>query len=107
MASYIPFTEEQKNTINEFADSKTGEEIAMMIGKTKQSVYRKASYMGVSLKKIGEDHYKARLSNLQVEMINSLFMGGFKPHEIHKAAFNHVAANTIYSITSCWNRKEK
>ena len=101
------YTIEQDAIIKQFASSKTAEEIGMMIGRTKEAIRRRASYMNISLKKIGEDHYKARLSNLQVEMINSLFMGGFKPHEIHQAAFNHVAVNTIYSITSCWNRIEK
>ena len=104
---HTTYTEEQEDTIKQFAGIKTAEEIGLMIGRTKHAIYRKASYMDVSLKKIGEDHYKAKLSNLQVEMINSLFMGGFKSHEIHQAAFNHVAANTIYSITSCWNRREK
>lgn len=103
----VPYTEEEELTISEFAGIKTAEEIGLMIGRTRPSVLRKAERLGLSLRQIGENHYKSRLSNLQVEMINALFAGGFKSCEIHQAAFNHVAANTIYSITSCWSRQTK
>ena len=100
-------TERNKETIREDAGTRTAEEIWLIIGRTQRSVSSLALRMGISLKKIGQDHYKAKLSNLQVEMINTLFTGGFKACEIHQAAFNHVAANTIYSITSCWSRQTK
>jgi len=102
-----PYTKEHEAVIAKWAGIKTAEEIGIIIGRTRASVLQKAPRLGLSLRLIGENHYKAKLSNLQVEMINALFVGGFKPCEIHQAAFNHVAANTIYSITSCWNRREK
>ena len=93
--------------IREYAGTKTAAEIGIMIGRSQAAVWNKARALGVCLKKVGEDHYKAKLSNLQVEMINALLVSGFKPHEIHKAAFNHVHYNTVQSVTSCWSRITK
>ena len=102
-----PYTKEEEEVIREYAGVKTAEEIGVMIGRTRTMVLSKARMMRVSLKMAGEDHHNSVLSNLQVEMVNALTVNGFKPHEIHQAAFSHVHYNTVQSITSCWNRKEK
>ena len=100
-------TERNKETIREYAGTKTAEEIGLIIGRTQRSVSSLALRMGISLKKIGEDHYKSKLSNLQVEMIHALIEGGFRTCEIHRAAFNHVHVNTIHSVVSSWSRVKK
>ena len=103
-----PYTEEEENILKKFAGVKSTEEIAMILGRTKASVAQKAPRMGLSLRtNIGQDHFGAKLSDLQVEMIRVLSEAGFRGCEIHKAAFNHVADDTIYSITSFWRRQTR
>jgi hypothetical protein len=103
----LPYSKEHEAIIAQWAGIKTAEEIGMMIGRTRASVLQKGPRMGFSLRQTGEDHYKAKLSNLQVEMIHALIEGGFRVCEIHQAAFNHVHVNTVHSVVSSWSRVEK
>ncbi|PHS61659.1 MAG: hypothetical protein COB12_12020 [Flavobacterium sp.] len=106
MGAYIPYTEEEERIIKEFAGVKSTEEIGLMIGRCRIGVLKKAQRMGVSLRvHIGENHFGAILSDLQVEMIRTLSEAGFRGCEIHRAAFDHVADDTIYSIISFWKRR--
>jgi|TARA_R110000803_G_scaffold125564_1_gene193201 hypothetical protein len=102
------YSQEQKNTIRKYAGIKSAEEIALMIGKRPENVHTQGKKLGVSLRvKIGEKHHNAKLTNLQVEMINALSISGFRVVEIHKAAFNHVAYDTIFAVVAAYNRKTK
>ncbi len=91
--------------IKKYAGDKSTATIAAIIGRSRQSVSIRARKLGLSLRQVGEDHYNAKLSNLQVEMIHALSNSGFRVCEIHKAAFNHVVYDTIQAAVVAYNRK--
>ena len=102
------YPEESKAIIRQFAGIKSAEEIGLILGKPTHSIYQQAKKLKVDIKtNVGESHKNAKLSNLQVEMINALTVSGFKVVEIHKAAFNHVAYDTIHAVTAAYNRKTR
>ena len=102
------YSEEQKATIREFAGIKTAEEIGIMIGRQHSNVLRQGQKLGVSLRvHIGEKHHNAKLTDLQVQMIHALSSSGFRPVEIHKAAFDHVTYDAVYKVIEAVNRKTK
>ena len=103
-----PYTKEEEKILRKWAGIKSADDIAVIIGRTRISVSSKAARMKLSLRtNIGEDHHNAKLSNLQVEMINALTVSGFRVIEIHAAAFSHVDYSTINSVTLAYNRKTK
>lgn len=101
------YTPDEVLTIKKHAGVKSTQDIAAILDRSYQSVVRKAGELNISLRLLGEDHYNAKLSNLQVEMIHSLHVCGFKIAEIHKAAFNHVDYNTIHAVVNAYNRKKR
>jgi hypothetical protein len=108
MKTYSMYTQEEEKTIKKYAGVKKIDDIAAILGRTKVSIASKAARMKLSLRtSIGEDHHWAKLSNLQVEMINALTVSGFGVKEIHAAAFSHVDYSTINRITLAYNRKVK
>lgn len=102
-----PYIEDERSIIRKYAGKKSTHEIAAILGRSYQSIVREAGKMKVSLRLLGEDHYNAKLSNLQVEMIHALYVSGFQIVEIHKAAFNHVSYDTIHAVVHAYNRKTK
>lgn len=69
--------------------------IAAHLGRTKHSVYGRAAFLGISLTLSGEHHWKAKLTELQVQMIAALKEHGYTADQI-KFAFNlEVSPQTI------------
>ena len=91
-----PYLESDDKAIKKWASIKKAEDIAAILGRSRQSLQAHAQRIGVSLKMKGEDYHTSKLSNLQVEMIHALTSSGFKPCDIHKAAFNHVNYDTVH-----------
>ena len=98
------YTKEEAETVKKYAQTKTALEIGIMIGRTRMSVLNWASVNKVSLRKKGENHNRAVLSNLQAEMVGALNDAGFSATEIKKACFSHVTLGCITGITSGSNR---
>jgi hypothetical protein len=89
------YTEADEGIIRKYAGIKTAEEIGLMVGRPVNAIHSKASSMKVSVRMIGEDHHSCKLSNLQIEILNALYVSGFKAKEIHQACFSHMSLNAI------------
>ena len=107
MNPYPRYTPDELLFIRKNAGVISDKEIAKAIGKEQKGVQIQARKMGVSLRLLGELHHGSKLSDLQVEMINALTVSGFRPCEIHKAAFSHVHRNTVHAVVAAYNRKVK
>lgn len=94
------YSQEETVIIKQYAGKITAAEIAIILGRSTQSVKSFASSNKISLKKIGENHHSKILSNLQREMILVLSNAGFTDSEINKAAFSHVSRGCIYAVTN-------
>ena len=84
--------------LKKYAGIKTTEEIGVILGRSTCSVASYAAKAGISLKRYGENHRDAKLSNLQVQMLHALSDAGFETGEIRKACFPHVSTGCIYEI---------
>lgn len=104
MRDYQPFSEEETKLIEKFAGKKTAGEIAIMLGRKRASVLGHAHYKGISLKRVGQYHCRAKLSDLQAEMVKALHAAGFSDTEINKACFQHVTRSCISGITTGMTR---
>lgn len=93
---YKRYTTADDATIRKYAGKKTGEEIGIIIGRSRYSVMNRMGFLGVSGRLLGEDHAASKLSNLQVEMLRCLITGGFTACEVHKAMLNHVSMQSVY-----------
>lgn len=90
------YTPDEVALIKKYAGTKSASEIAIMLGKDKQSVKGYCSRNKISLIKRGENHHESKLSNLQREMVMALSHAGFSDSEIQQAAFSHVSRSCIY-----------
>ena len=99
-----PYTNSEEAILRKYAGKKSSEEIAVILGRSRYSVLQKAKLSKISLRQIGEDHHKATLSNLQVEIIRSLDESGFSVRDIHEAIFSSKSIDTIRSIVTLWKR---
>lgn len=98
------YTEEEHITVKQFAGKKTAEEIGLMIGRTRNSVLNYASKNKITLRQTGQYHCRARLTDMQAQMVGALFDAGFSNVEINKACFPHVSRGCITGITTGANR---
>lgn len=98
------YTKEESDIVRQYSGKKTAEEIGMMIGRTRFSVLNYASKNGIGLRQVGQYHCKARLTDLQAQMVGSLYDAGFSSVEIHKSCFSHVSRGCITGITTGNNR---
>ncbi|NOF88419.1 hypothetical protein [Vibrio cholerae] len=64
------------------AQDMSSDEIAEKLGRTKQAVNSKAENLGISMRKHGEKHHLAKVSNHDVELCRQLHDEGVKPCEI-------------------------
>lgn len=97
--SCIHMSAEDRATIIKYAGTKTGEEIATMLGYKATKVLNYACRNKISLCKSGQYHSNAKLTNLQAEMVKSLSVAGFSDTEINKSCFRHVTRSCITGIT--------
>ena len=100
----IPYSKEDVDILNKYAGVKNTSEISIILGRSRYSVLQKAKLLKISLRQVGENHHKAKLSNLQVEMIRALAESGFTIREIHNAVFSETSIDTIRSIVTFWKR---
>lgn len=92
------WTKEETATLREYAQTKTQAEIGVILGRSPQSIANRAVKMKINMMKKGENHYGAKLSNLQVEMIRVLNQEGFNAGEIHRACFSHVSMTAVQRV---------
>lgn len=97
---YSRMTEEEHAIIAEFAGKKTAEEIGLMLGYDRRKILHYANRNGISLQKKGQYHDRAKLTDLQAEMVKALAKCGFSDTEINKACFRHVTRSCISGITT-------
>ncbi|MGL4193211.1 MAG: hypothetical protein ACRCRU_11750 [Vibrio sp.] len=60
----------------------SADEISAKLDRTAQAVQRKAGKLGVSLRKYGEKHHLAKVSDHDVELCRALHDEGVKPFQI-------------------------
>jgi len=99
------YSEEEEAVIKQYAGKKTAAEIGLMIGRTRHSVLNWACKNNVSLRQVGQYHCKAKLSDMQAQMVTILADAGYTDTEINKACFQHVSRGCISNIMSGSNRQ--
>lgn len=71
-----PFTDAELQILRQHAASHTGQQLADMLGRTKDSVYMKAVREGISMKKAGINHYRLKYPEDEVELCRQLHEEG-------------------------------
>lgn len=99
------YTAEEDAILKKYAGKKPASTIAIMIERSTGSVYHRLKKLGLSGKICGEDHWCAKLSNLQTQMILALHQAGFTATEIHDAAITHVSFSAINDCVSARTHK--
>lgn len=97
---YAPLSTDEHDIIVKFAGKKTSEEIGIMLGIGRRKVQTHATRNKISLRKSGQYHDRAKLTDLQAEMVKALGVAGFSDTEINKACFQHVTRSCISGITT-------
>ena len=98
------YTDSERELVKKYAGIKTAAEIAIMIGRTRNSVLTFAARNKISLMRKGQYHYSAILTDLQASMVMVLSDAGFTDTEINKACFQHVSRGCITNIARGDNR---
>jgi hypothetical protein len=94
------WTIEEDSVLDELAGIRTGKEIGEVLDRPIGSVFGRAHKLGISMRKAGELHHAAKVSNLQRQMIMALMDAGYEPKEI-AAAFKEpltISKSTIKDI---------
>lgn len=92
------WTPEEDRTLRKLIGKKTAEEIGVILNRPKNGVHHRVKKLNLNGKLTKENHWNAKISNLQAEMIITLHQGGFSVNEIRDAAFNHVSIHTIADL---------
>lgn len=79
------WTIEEDSLLAELAGIRSGREIGEFIGRTTGSVFARAHKLGISMRKSGERHHLAKVTNLHKQMIMTLIDNGYTPKEISTA----------------------
>ena len=103
----LPYTDSEKSLLKEYAGKLPKKELAAMLKRSEASLQVQARKLEVSLRMVGEDHWNAKLTNLQVQMIDSLVVCGFSCAEIHEGLFPDLSRHTIYAVIAKYNRKRR
>ena len=96
-----PWTEYEEKVLRQMAGVKTAAEIAEELGRTRQSVFDKFRRMGISGVKAGENHWNAKLTQLQVDMIGTLYDAGYTARDIQQAFSLDVPKSTLNDVGAC------
>lgn len=96
---YAPMSPEDHALIVKYASKKSGTEIALMLGCKASKVYDYAHRNSISLRKSGQYHNNAKLTDLQAEMVKALGQAGFSDTEINKSCFPHLSRGCIAGVT--------
>ena len=104
MSKYKYWDDDQEAVLRKYAGIKTAEEISVILGRSKHSIWSRAAKLEISLQRHGENHQGSKLSNLQVEMLHALVDAGFGTAEIHQACLPHVTVAHIYEIKQLFKR---
>ena len=73
----------------------TAAEIGAKLGRSRQAVHARAKLLGVNLTRGGEHHWRARLTELQVQMIAQLKDAGYTAAQIKEAFGVEVSTGAI------------
>lgn len=90
------WSEDEILTLRKYASTKTLEDIAAILGRTRNSVAKKSYKLGISAVKRNEHHHANQYSNLHVAMVHCLLDGGYSATEV--AAFSDRARDSIKKI---------
>jgi len=78
------YTREEDNVIRNYCQTKTAEEIGMMLGRPKNGVHHRIKKLGLSGRIQGEHHWKCKHSDLVKLAIGIMSDGGMTTGEIHR-----------------------
>lgn len=78
-------------------------QIALMLGRTYQSVRGRARRLKLKSQKVGENHHMAKINNLKAGMVGALYDAGYTPKEIHRFFTEPVdmSYNYVQEICQC------
>lgn len=79
------WTIEEDCQLEELAGIRSGSEIGEIIGRSVGAVFARAHKLGISMRKEGERHHLAKVTNLHKQMIMTLMDAGYTPKEISTA----------------------
>lgn len=101
----LPWERHEDKILRDYAGKKTAPEIAVILDRPTQGVHHRMKHLKLSGRIIGENHWNAKITNLQCQMIIVLYAAGFSINEIQAAAFNHVSVRAVNDLVSARTRK--
>lgn len=91
-------------TLRALAGTASAEEIAAALpGRTPAGVKDAAHTRGISLRRVGERHPRARYADAEVEALRELHLDGVPPRELRRR-FPHMPRATIHNFIYYINR---
>lgn len=79
---HIAFTMDDDRFIRRNRHSLTAKEIALLLGRSTENIYRRAKLLGVSLAKCGDSHWSTKYPDEDVELICALRDDGMRLRDI-------------------------
>lgn len=81
---YPPWTEQEDDALREWAGTMSAEQIGAILGRPKNGVHSRVEKLGLDGRLWGENHWRAKLPNLQAAAVGILYDGGLTTNEIHR-----------------------
>lgn len=98
------WTPEEDRVLKKYHQTKTAEEMALMLNRPKGGVHARMKRLGLSGIRKGQYHQAAKWSDLQALAISMLYDGGLTLNEID-ALFPDIPIGTINDITAARTRR--
>ena len=99
--SWQAWTTTEERYMIKYAKILTKAQIAENLGRTLCSIKSKGDKMGLDMKKEGQYNHKAKLTDIQAEMIRVLDDYGFRKIDIHAVFKDKISYHGLQRITRC------
>lgn len=99
---------EINKAIKQHAGDLSAEQIGELVGISGKAVHHRAQAIGISLRRYGEKHWRARVPDIYVQAAQALYDAGFKPEQIVTVvpALEEVSRSTLWAWLDGRNRQE-
>lgn len=94
--TWKPWTDEDVRTLRALAKTKTGPEIAAVLGRSRYAIGQYAHLHGISLHKRGDTHARTLVPDADVALMRALKADGMKPREI--AEKFELTVTAVYNL---------
>lgn len=97
------WTKVEDNLLCDLSDKVPVRQLMLLLGRTECSVRARIRRLNLRAQKVGENHHRAKISNLKAGMVGALYDAGYTPMEIYRffTEPTDISYNYIQEICQC------